>query len=83
MRTTDSTIKTPGVHFKSYPIKYMLRFNRKELNEAAKRFALEVLGEEQYKSNKDAVREISENFKAGASWAREEFNAAATRQMLA
>lgn len=40
----------------------------KTINEAAKAYALEQLGEVQYKNNKDAVRAITDDFKAGVKW---------------
>ncbi|MDF7810718.1 hypothetical protein [Hymenobacter sp. YC55] len=41
--------------------------NKKQVNTAARAYALEELGEAQFKSNKDAVRSITDNFKAGAA----------------
>ncbi|MGI4873202.1 MAG: hypothetical protein ACRYFX_18735 [Janthinobacterium lividum] len=41
----------------------------KEINEAAKQHAKQVLGEEQFATNKDAVKSITSDFKAGAKWA--------------
>lgn len=40
----------------------------KTLNEAAKAHALEQLGEVQFKNNKDAVKAITDDFKAGVKW---------------
>lgn len=42
---------------------------RSKINQAAKDHALSVLGEEQFKKNKEAVKSISEDFKAGVQWA--------------
>lgn len=44
----------------------------KTINEAAKAHAKDQLGEDQFKKNKDAVKAISEDFKAGVEWAKKE-----------
>ncbi len=44
----------------------------KVINEAAKAHSRNQLGEEQFKANKDAVKAISEDFKAGVKWANEQ-----------
>lgn len=40
----------------------------RKINEAAKEHAKKVLGEDQFKKNKSAVKAISEDFKAGVKW---------------
>lgn len=42
---------------------------QKEIDKAAKDFAKEELGEEQYKENKDAAEAIADIFKEGVKWA--------------
>ena len=37
----------------------------KQINEAAKIHAINILGEEQFKKNKNAVKSIVDDFKAG------------------
>lgn len=46
--------------------------DKKLLDEAAKAHAKEQLGEEQFAKNKDAVRAITEDFKAGAEWMKKQ-----------
>jgi len=41
----------------------------KEITQAAKEHAKDILGEEQARSNKDAAAAIANDFKAGAKWA--------------
>jgi len=41
------------------------------IKEAAKEHALEILGEDQSKSNKEAFKAIQEDFIAGAKWMQE------------
>ena len=41
------------------------------IKEAAKEHALEILGEDQSNSNKEAFKAIQEDFKAGAKWMQE------------
>ncbi len=40
----------------------------KQIDEAAKQYAKEMLGQEQFVSNKDAVKAITNDFKAGVKW---------------
>lgn len=44
----------------------------KKVKEAANDYAKNQLGEDQFKKNKDAVKAISEDFKAGVEWAKKE-----------
>lgn len=40
----------------------------KQINEAAKQHAKTTLSEPAFKTNKDAVKAISDDFKAGVKW---------------
>jgi hypothetical protein len=53
---------------------YLSKMDAKTINEAAKSYAKEQLGEDQFKKNKDAVKSICEDFKAGAEFAKKELN---------
>lgn len=46
-----------------------------QLNKAASAYALEVLGEAQFKKNKDAKLSIISDFKDGAKWAKKHLKA--------
>lgn len=48
--------------------------SKQQIDDAAKVHALEQLGKEQFKSNKDAVKAITEDFKAGFNKAIELIN---------
>ena len=51
----------------------MLKMKSTKLNQAAKEYAKYQLGVDQFKNNKDAVKAISEDFKAGVSWAKKNY----------
>lgn len=40
----------------------------KQINDAADAHAKKILGEDQFKNNKDAAKSIKEDFKAGATF---------------
>lgn len=44
------------------------KLSKKQINEAAKQYAKNVLGEEQFSKNKDAVKAISTDFKEAVNW---------------
>lgn len=44
--------------------------DQKTINAGAKAYALGQLGKEQFDNNKTAVRAISDDFKAGIKWCR-------------
>jgi hypothetical protein len=48
---------------------------KKEIKAAAKAYTMDMLDEEEFKENKDAVKAISDDFKAGADWAIKQFKA--------
>jgi hypothetical protein len=52
----------------------MKKLNEKALNNAAKSHAISILGETQFKLNKDAARSIKDDFKAGALFTLNAFN---------
>lgn len=45
--------------------------NKSELNKKAEDYAKDVLGEDQFKENKSAVKSIKNDFKAGFAYAKE------------
>lgn len=51
----------------------------KTINEAAKVYAKDQLGENQFKNNKDAVKGISDDFKAGVKWALKSIKQSSTK----
>jgi len=49
----------------------MKKITQKEINDAAKEHAKDVLGS-QFKTNPEEVKSISEDFKAGIKWFKKE-----------
>jgi hypothetical protein len=50
------------------------KLSKKQINEAAKQYAKNVLGEEQFSKNKDAVKAIITDFKEAVNWTINNFN---------